>query len=312
MAKILNCPDEVLLHIGSFIERPRDALHLVRSCKRMHGLIVPLLYENVRLTLRNHTAYPRGAADRLKSYLSRSDRLESRQYIRYLELDVHYSFQIDIRDKLKGLFLNSKALQHVIFDMRSTYNQRFPHGAHSFLPIRQALRYLSPTLKSLCLLVGDHYLRSGLWPRNMGDLRHLVSLERLQIPGYLLFNAPERLVHGPRCRWKLPQQLRELQLRYYTLDASGGAGYDENGHFTIRLRGEYSLVFLRRLTTFINGHCQTMSRLRKLSLELPAKTADLSKDGALGDLAGLIRVTSRQKIIVKVKTTEHNRECRCP
>ena len=55
MAKFTDLSNELVIAIASFIRKPADILHLCIAERRSHGIILPLLYENIVL---HHLNYP--------------------------------------------------------------------------------------------------------------------------------------------------------------------------------------------------------------------------------------------------------------
>ena len=277
-----------------------------------------MLYESILLSVKTRAACtasctkihwhePEITANRLKDFLlndflSNPTGVNYGQHIRSLEVIIESN---SLGDLLLGLFCELETLQHLHIKMKAP---RCQQGllAISIFSISTSLT-LSTTLKSLCLHVNRKFLTRYSWPYySISDLHHLVSLERLQLQGYLLFSDFEHKRRPARCRWRLPSQLKELRLRYYIFDGPQAPTLDKSGHHKHQ---RYTLVFLRPLTRFLIKDQLATPSLRTLSLELPTETAALSSAGKMSELEKLIESAGLRGIEVQV-SARHPRSCK--
>lgn len=71
MAKFTNLPNELLLNIGSHLDKSSDKLHLLLLNHRLYIIEKPMLYENIHLQHSDYTEFNGCPVSRLTSTLKK-------------------------------------------------------------------------------------------------------------------------------------------------------------------------------------------------------------------------------------------------
>lgn len=203
MTSLLDLPNELIVAIASFLQKPYEILQLILSNRHIHQTCLHLLYKYITLDFRaayrssprsvltNYHSrqvgqgYPHEAITRLSSLLSQPGV--------HLGSDVHaLDLTLELNAKcpdfgLRALLPHLHNLRHFRLSIEKALNLD-GKSRITMLSARSLGADLDPvskTLKSLCIYA-DHGSahRDG---SSIGDLRHLTSLESLSIQSHILF-----------------------------------------------------------------------------------------------------------------------------
>lgn len=181
MAKLSNIPNELLVAISTHLRKPSDVLHLVLANRHTHGLIVPLLYENITIDheVVDVTQFSALGFARLATSLRNN---HVGQFTRTVEIDLTFASP-------SGIFQLSNLLQHLTALKRFKFNSsRRNCGSTPILlspfGLVASLNLMSKTLTSLSICANwVHIVKEPL----IGSLRHFTALRHLCINSLLIF-----------------------------------------------------------------------------------------------------------------------------
>lgn len=203
MTSFLDLPNELIVAIASFLQKPYEILQLILSNRHIHQTCQHLLYKYITLDFRaayrsspksvltNYHSrqvgqgYPHGAITRLSLLLSQPGV--------HLGSDVHaLDLTLELNAKcpefgLRALLPHLHNLRHFRLSIEKALNLdgKSQITRLSARSLGADLDPVSKTLKSLCICA-DHG-RTHRDGSSIGDLRHLTSLQSLSIQSHILF-----------------------------------------------------------------------------------------------------------------------------
>lgn len=282
MTSFLDLPNELIVAIASFLQKPYETLQLILANRHIHQICLHLLYKHITLDFRaayrsspksvltNYNSrqvgqgYPHGAITRLSSLLSQPGvHLGSGVHV----LDLTLELNAKCPDfGLRALLPHLHNLRHFRLSIENALNLD-GKSRITTLSARSLGSDLDPvrkTLKSLCICADhDRAHRDG---SSIGDLRHLTSLESLSIQSHILFG--DKLNNSPKSLQQiLPLSIQELLFDCRADDVEETAGswrYSLNATArraetvcsmleNLLMRSPGALQDLRNITLLLNG-----------------------------------------------------------
>lgn len=238
MAKFNDLSNELIIAIGTYIQKLEDILHFTLIDRRTQSLIIPLLYEHINFSHDHDCIHHMYCDDndhntnmisRLSNKL-RSDSWVLAAEIRSLEFNIHPPW--GLRDPDFSFLARTHSLKHL---------RLFIDYSPIWEASSQVLLSMAGSLETLVIYVfeaGDYDYEAG-----MGSLRAFTALKSLCIQLPVLVGKRVKNKNVPTISKLLPPNLQKLELHCPTkqTDFEAGGSYSRFG------RGE---LINTSLTTF--------------------------------------------------------------
>ena len=230
MAVLLNLSNELIVLIASNLTKPSHMLNLALADRRIHGIAIQHLYQNVIFDREDYPPFPdlydyspsvlycdytapHSNIQRLSDMI-RTNTLQTSHIMTRLTIIIGINNVCNKFQTLLSLLLPQlSSLKHLALESVSDDRLAWQQEHFSLAPLAVALSHMSQTLRSLSLHFFLEPGDSDGW--TIGSLRHFSQLEYLSVQGNVLLGHDALSASdSPSLNSILPPGLKHLRLHW--------------------------------------------------------------------------------------------------